>query len=264
MAGSLIVTREDGGVAVVTLDHQERLNSLTTEMLQQLEDAARELGRDADIRVVIITGAGRGFCSGLDLDILAGLPGNTMPEQLDLQEFAARAFLAVRELRVPVIAAVNGAAVGAGMALALAADIRLGSPDASFVAGFTRIGLSAGDLGVSWLLPRVIGPGPAAELVFTGGALDAADAAQLRLLNRIVAEGTVLDAARELAGRIAQNSPSGVRLSKSALRANQEIGSYAAALELENRGQVLATRTEDMVEAIGAFRDKRRPEFRNR
>lgn len=260
---TVVVTTPSEGVALVTLNNPERMNSLTLETLDRLEAVAHELDADAALRAVVVTGRGRAFCSGLDLSVLGTVSGNPTPLQLRLQEGAARPFVAVRDVRVPVIAAVNGPAVGAGISLALAADIRLAGTAAYFGAGFTRIGLSAGDLGVSWLLPRAIGYGAAAELAFTGGQLDAAESARLGLVNRVV-EGDVVDAALELAARIAANSPSAVRLSKSALKANLEIPSYAAAIELENRGQVLATRTEDMAEAITAFREKRAAVFTDR
>ncbi|AYG02655.1 enoyl-CoA hydratase/isomerase family protein [Gryllotalpicola protaetiae] len=260
---TVVVTTPSEGVALVTLNNPERMNSLTLETLDRLEAVARELDADASLRAVVVTGSGRAFCSGLDLSVLGTLSGNPTPLQLRLQERAVRPFVAVRDVHVPVIAAVNGPAVGAGISLALAADIRLAGSAAAFVAGFTRIGLSAGDLGVSWLLPRAIGYGAAAELVFTGGQLDATESARLGLVNRVV-DGDVVAAAVELAARIAANSPSAVRLSKSALKANLEIPSYAAAIELENRGQVLATRTEDMAEAIAAFREKRDAVFTDR
>jgi enoyl-CoA hydratase/carnithine racemase len=163
-----------------------------------------------------------------------------------------------------VIAAVTGPAAGGGLSLALAADIRLASPRARFNAAFVRIGLSAGDLGASWLLPRLIGPAAAAEIAYTGRMVDAAEAERTGLVNRVVPEEGLLDAALEMAKAICRNSPGGVQLSKRALQANMEVGSYAAALELENRGQALLTRTEDMTEALAAFQDGRAPEFRGR
>ena len=162
---------------------------------------------------------------------------------------------------MPVIAAVNGPATGGGLALALAADIRIGSPGARFNAAFVRIGLSAGDLGTSWLLPRLIGPARAAEFAYTGRFIEAEEAERIGLLNRVVPPGDLLDATLELAGQIAANSPGGVQLSKRALQANMEAASYAAALELENRGQALLTRGSDMPEALAAFKEKRAPRF---
>ena len=169
---------------------------------------------------------------------------------------------AVRGMRVPVIAAVNGAArrrrAGAGAGR--------GHPDrlargAKFNAAFVRIGLSAGDLGTSWLLPRLIGPAAAAEFAYTGRLMDAAEAERTGLVNRVVPADELLDSALETAALICANSPGGVRLSKRALHANMEASSFAAALELENRGQALLTRTADMTEALDAFREGRAPRF---
>jgi len=164
-------------------------------------------------------------------------------------------------MRVPVIAAVNGPAAGGGLALALAADIRLAAPEAKFNAAFVRIGLSAGDLGTSWLLTRLIGPAATSEICFTGRLVDAGEALRLGLVNQVSESGALLDQARRLAAAIVSNSPGGVQLSKRALQANLEISSYAAALELENRGQALLTRSTDMPEALAAFKEKRQPVF---
>jgi enoyl-CoA hydratase/carnithine racemase len=251
-------------VLLVTLNRPDRLNAITVQMFAELERLAAELTADRDARVVVITGAGRGFCAGYDLAEAAELPSLTATGMLDRQEQAMRAMVALRDLRVPLIAAVNGPAAGGGLSLALAADIRLAAPTASFTAAFTRIGLSIGDLGASWLLPRIIGPAAAAELAYTGGTLDADEAFRLRLVNRVTEDGDVVGAALELAASIARNSPAGVRLSKRALQANLEIPSYAAALELENRGQTLLTRTDDMGEALQAFIEKRPARFSNR
>ena len=215
---------------VVTLDRPERLNAMTATMFAELEDSARALDREEALRVVVLTGAGRGFCAGYDLADADELAHRGALEMLGLQERAARALAAIRGIRVPVIAAVNGAAAGGGLSLALAADIRLASPRAAFNAAFVRIGLSAGDLGASWLLPRLIGPAAAAELAYTGRMMDAAEAERTGLVNRVVPEDELL----------------------------------AAALELENRGQALLTRTEDMTEALAAFQDGRAPVFKGR
>jgi enoyl-CoA hydratase/carnithine racemase len=163
-----------------------------------------------------------------------------------------------------VIAAVNGPAAGGGMSLTLMADIRLGSPAAKFNAAFVRIGLSAGDLGASWLLPRLIGPSAAAEIGFTGRMVDAEEAESLGLLNRVTGSDDLLDQSLAMARQISANSPGGIRLSKRALQANMEIASFAAALELENRGQALLTRCDDMTEALEAFKAKRAPNFSGR
>jgi enoyl-CoA hydratase/carnithine racemase len=250
-------------VALVTLNRPERLNALTFPTFDELHDLCRRLGSDEATRVVVLTGAGRGFCAGLDLDEAAKLPEMTTPENDAGQEHWGATVLALHRLPQPIIAAVNGPAAGGGLSLALAADIRIASTAARFNAAFVRIGLSAGDLGASWALPRVIGLGRAAELMFTGRFVEAEEAEAIGLVNRIVQPDQLLPSAFELAERIASNSPYGVRLSKRVLQANVDAPSLEAALELENRGQVLATRTEDMREALDAFRAKRQPRFRN-
>src|SRR6266702_247442 len=220
------------GVVVVTLNRPDRYNAMTNTTFDELEQVALALDHEHGCRVVVLTGAGKAFCSGYDLADAVELPGLGALGMLDQQERAARALFAVRGMRVPVIAAVNGAAAGGGLSLALAADIRFASTSAKFNAAFVRIGLSAGDLGASWLLTRLIGPAHASEICFTGRRVAAAEA-------------------------IVANSPGGVQLSKRALQANLEISSYAAALELENRGQALLTRSADMPEALAAFKEKR-------
>ena len=256
--------RPHDGVVLLILDRPDRYNAMTATMFAELESTARLLDREDGLRVVVLTGAGKAFCAGYDLADADKLPGLGALGMLDLQESAARALSAIRGIRVPVIAAVNGAAAGGGLALALAADIRLASPRAKFNAAFVKIGLSAGDLGTSWLLPRLIGPSAAAEFLYTARMIDAAEAERLGLVNRVVAEDELLDAALAMAGQICGNSPGGVRMSKRALHANMEVTSYAAALELENRGQALLTRTSDMTEALEAFRARRAPEFQGR
>jgi enoyl-CoA hydratase/carnithine racemase len=252
------------GVLLVTLNRPERLNAQTNEMFGELERLGLEWRDRHDLRAVVVTGAGRGFCAGFDLDDAEGLADLGALGMLRQQELAARAMLAIRSAPMPVIAAVNGPAAGGGMALALAADIRVGTPASRFNAAFVRIGLSAGDLGTSWLMPRLVGQGRAAEIVYSGRIVEAEEAERFGLLNRIVAPDQLLDEALALATQIAANSPGGVRLSKSALQANMEVSSYAAALELENRGQALLTRTADMPEALQAFKERRQPEFQGR
>jgi len=261
---TLLLESPADGVVQVTLNRPDRLNAMTVLMFDELETVARAVGDDRDIRVVILTGAGKAFCAGYDLDEAEELPTLSALGMLDRQERAARALSAVRGVPVPVIAAVNGAAAGGGMSLTLMADIRLGSPAAKFNAAFVRIGLSAGDLGASWLLPRLIGPSAAAEIGFTGRMVDAEEAERLGLLNRVTGPDDLLDQTLAIAGQICANSPGGIRISKRALQANMEVTSFAAALELENRGQALLTRCDDMTEALEAFKAKRAPNFSGR
>jgi enoyl-CoA hydratase/carnithine racemase len=262
---TLHLDRPREGVVVLALDRPERLNAMTDTMFSELESVMWSLDREPGLRVLVLTGAGKAFCAGYDIADAEELASLGALGMLDLQERAARALAAVRGVRVPVIAAVNGAATGGGLSLCLAADIRLASPRARFNAAYVRIGLSGGDLGASWLLSRLIGPAVTAEFLYTARFMDAAEAERTGLVNRVVPEEEeLLDAALQMAVLICANSPGGVRLSKRAIQANMEIGSYAAALELENRGQALLSRTEDMPEALEAFREGRPPVFTGR
>jgi enoyl-CoA hydratase/carnithine racemase len=258
---TILLEQPSPDVVIARLNRPDRLNAQTNQMFGELEALGLELRDRPDLRALIITGAGRAFCAGYDLgdaDDLVNLGAMGMLRQ---QELAARGLLAIRILPMPVIAAVNGPATGGGLALALAADIRIGSPAARFNAAFVKIGLSAGDLGTSWLLPRMIGPARAAEFAYSGRFMESEEAERVGLLNRVVPQESLIDEALAMAAQIAANSPGGVQLSKRALQANLEVTSYAAALELENRGQALLTRGADMPEALQAFKERRQPQF---
>jgi enoyl-CoA hydratase/carnithine racemase len=256
---TLRVERPVEGVVLLTLDRPARLNALTFTMFAELQSFCDEVSQDEQVRVVVVTGAGRGFCAGLDLDDAATLPDMTLAQMLTGQESWADAIAAFRRLPQPVVAAVNGPAAGAGFSLALAADVRLAAPTAKFNAAFIKIGLSGGDCGSSWMLPRVVGLGHAYEILLTGRMVDADEAARIGLVNRVVPAEDLVTAAVEIARAIADNSPIGVRLTKQVVQINVDAPSLDAALELENRNQVLASRTADMAEALSAFREKRTP-----
>jgi enoyl-CoA hydratase/carnithine racemase len=261
---TMLLERPEPGIAVLTLNRPDRLNAMTMRMFEELMAVPLALKEDFDLRALIITGAGRGFCAGYDLDNISEITELGIREFLKFQELATGGLAAIRGLGVPVIAAVNGAAAGGGLALALAADIRLASPQARFNAAFVKIGLSCGELGSSWTLTRLVGPARAAEIAYTGRFVEAEEAERIGLVNSVVPGDGLMAEALAMAGRIAANSPGGVQLSKRALQANLEISSYAAALELENRGQALLTRGEDMPEALSAFRERRQPNFTGR
>lgn len=259
---TLTLQQVSPGVVVMTLNRPERYNAMTNTMFAELELVARELDRADELRVIVLTGAGNAFCGGYDLADADDLSSLGAIGMLNQQERAARALLALRSVRVPVVAAVNGPAAGGGLALALQADLRLASPEAKFNAAFVKIGLTAGDLGTSWLLTRLVGPAVASEIAFTGRMVYAEEAAHIGLVNSVSEPGKLMDDALAFAEQVVANSPGGVQLSKKALQANMEVGSYAAALELENRGQALLTRSSDMPEALAAFKEKRRPVFK--
>ncbi len=258
---TLLVEPVRDGIVLLTLNRPERLNAITFEMFDEFHELCAELTKDRDARVLVMTGAGRGFCSGLDLDDAEKLPEMSAREMMEGQERWGGSMAAIRELPQPVIAAVNGPATGGGLAVALAADIRLASTEAKFNAAFVKIGLTSGDIGVSWALPRLIGLGRAAEIMLTGRFVDAEEAAAIGLVNRVVASDRLLDAAFGLADQIVSNTPFGVTMSKRVLNLNVDAGSMRSALEVENRGQTLATRGEDFREALQAFREKRTPSF---
>lgn len=253
-----------GDIAVLRMNRPDRMNSQTVKMFTEYNTAALAL-RDSGARALILTAAGeRAFCAGFDLDEIDVITRMGVREFLKFQETATGGIQAIRDLPFPVIAAIHGAATGGGLALALAADIRLIAPTAKFSAAFVKVGLSVGELGTSYNLTRLIGPGRAAEIGFTARMVQAPEAAAIGLANRIVPAADLFDEAVAMARLIVTNSPGGVRLSKRAIQRNMEITSYAAALELENRGQALLTRTEDMPEALAAFKENRPPRFTGR
>jgi enoyl-CoA hydratase len=256
------------GVVQLTFDRPDRLNAMNFALVSDLHDALDEVAADRSCRVVVLTGAGRGFCAGLDLKGTGTAPGaaglGRIPGGLKGQQHIARLVPHLRSLPQPVIAAVNGPAAGGGLALALASDIRIAAASARFNVAFVRIGLSGCDIGVSYLLPRLVGAARAFELMLTGRIIDADEAARIGLVLKVVADGTVVDAALETAALIARNSPFGVQMTKEVMWSALEVGSLQAAIDLENRTQIMTSMTEDMGEAVAAFLAKREPEWKNR
>jgi enoyl-CoA hydratase len=248
------------GVTLLTMNRPERLNALSRELVEDLHAELDAIRADRSIRVVVLTGAGRGFCAGLDLKEPPS--GDGVVGGLDAQERLASLMLKLRALPQPVIAAVNGPAAGGGLALALSSDIRLAAPEARFNVAFVKIGVSGADMGTSHLLPRIVGMGHASELMLTGRLVDADEAARIGLANRVVPAASLLDEAKALAVEIRRNAPFGVRMTKRVLEQNVDAQSLAAAIELENRTQILATQTGEIEEAIMAFLEKREPRYR--
>ena len=253
------------GVTLVTLDRQERLNAMSHELIADLHGALDDIALDRGCRVVILTGAGRGFCAGLDLKGAGTAPGaeglGAVQAGMTSQQHIASLVPKLRSLRQPVIAAVNGAAAGGGFALALASDVRLAAPEARFNVAFVRIGLSGCDIGVSWLLPRLIGASRAFELLLTGRVIDAAEAERLGIVSRVVHDRPVVEAALDVADEIIANSPLGVWMTKEVMWSQLEVASLQAGLDLENRTQIMSTFAGDMREAVAAFLEKRPPDF---
>ncbi|HYC55126.1 MAG TPA: enoyl-CoA hydratase/isomerase family protein [Candidatus Binatia bacterium] len=250
MAEDLLVTENlalvlDGEVAELTLTRPSRLNAMSPALVDDLHACLDLLGRERRVRVVILTGQGRGFCAGLDLQeygnwtITEGL--DSVEGGLAVQERIATIMPRMREVPAPFIAAVNGAAAGGGLALALACDVRYASPAARFSVAFVKLGLSGCDVGVSYLLPRVVGSGHAFEMSLTGRLVDAEESLRIGLVNRVVAAEELMPACRRLAGEICANTRYAVSMTKQVLDRNIDATSLRAAIELENRTQVLGT-----------------------
>src|SRR6201992_1398336 len=256
---TLELTRPADGVAVLTLTRPRQRNAITFQMFDEMHDLLAKVRGDADIRCLIVTGEGEGFCAGLDLDDAEALAKMSANEMMLGQEHWAGAFERFHDLPQAVIAAVNGAAAGGGLGLALAADLRIASEKARFNAAFVRIGLSAGDVGVSWSRPRVVGLGHAAEIMLTGDFFDAYEAERIGLVNRVYPAEELMNEALALADRMASNSPFRLTRTRRVLMTNVDAGSLRSAVEVENRGQTLAPRGQDLSESLGAFREKREP-----
>jgi enoyl-CoA hydratase len=253
------------GVRRITLNRPEKLNAMTVELVQGLHDALAEVAADRSCRVVILTGAGRGFCAGLDLNGYGALDGDAgrgeVQRGFSVQQHIAALIPQLRSLPQPVIAAVNGAASGGGLALVLGSDIRIAAASARFNAAFVRIGLSACDIGTSWLLPRLVGAGRAHELMLTGRIFDAGEAHRIGLVIDVTDDGTLEARVLEEAALILRNTPMGVHMTKEVMWSALEIPGQQAAIDLENRTQIMVSRTRDHVEAMRAFVEKRDPRY---
>ncbi|MEO1064324.1 MAG: enoyl-CoA hydratase-related protein [Actinomycetota bacterium] len=264
----LTITHPLDGVTQITLDRPDRLNAITYDLVEELHQTLRAIRADADCRVVVLTGAGRGFCAGLDLTGYGVVPGTEdqghAQRGLAVQQHIATLVPAFRSLKQPVIAAVNGPAAGGGLAMALASDVRIAAESARFGTAFVRLGLSGCDIGVSWLLPRLIGASRAWELLLTGRVIDSAEAHEIGLTTKVVPDDELLDAAYETAGLIVGNSPFGVWMTKEVMWSNLEVPSLQAGIDLENRTQILAGTTEDSHAAMGSFLSKDPVEYKNR
>lgn len=261
MTTTLTVERRDGGVALVTLRRPDQLNAMSTQMFEDLVAAGAELRADTSVRAVVLTGEGRGFCAGFDRAEMADLAQFGPTEMLRMQDLASSAVLTWHELPQPVIAAVNGAAAGGGFSLALAADVRMASTAASLSAIFVRAGFSAGDLGASWFLPRIVGLGRAAELMVSGRPVDPDEALRIGLVTSLHEPETLVADALASAQKIATYSPVAVRMSLRSLYANVDAPSLRAAAELENRGQSLLSPGPDVAENVAARAEGRAPVF---
>lgn len=256
----LEVTRPRPDVALLTLNRPEKLNALNQALVEDLHAALDALNRDDDCRVVVLTGSGRGFSSGLDLTEPSPSASSTlgMPRAgMRWQERIADLTTKLIRLRQPVIAAVNGPAYGGGFALALASDIRIAGPEARFCTQFIKLGLGGCDIGVSYTLPRVVGSGQAFDLILTARTVPADEALRIGLVSRL-ASGSALDEALAIAETLCGYGKFGVESTKQVLWANLEASGIEAALHVENRSQILASTSGEIAEAAAAFRNRKK------
>ena len=264
MPSQYLLCRVEERIATLTLNRPERLNALGDTLREDLYDAIIQCGTDPNVRVLVITGAGRGFCSGGDVKTMRerDQSGETPSPGSRFAQIRDRVILALRDCPKPVIAAVNGAAAAAGMNLALACDMRIASTAAKFSQSFVKRGLPP-DWGGTYFLPRIVGIAKACELIFTGETIDAAEALRLGIVNAVVAPEALMPETYKLARKIADGPPVAIQGAKRAIYHNQNAD-LRAALEFETFIQIVARETEDVKEGVRAFVEKRAPVFRGR
>ena len=254
----------ESGIGLITLNRPDRLNALSMEMLDDLYALFDHLKGESRVRVLILTGEGRGFCSGADL--VEGETVEDLPEYLlnaahhleGVQKKYSGIVLEMRRLTQPIIAAVNGPAAGGGMSIALAADVILAAPDATFTPSFINIGLAGSEMGSSYFLPRSVGSARAAEILLTGRTVDAREAERIGMVCRVTGDedliGTAIDTARTMLGK----SRIGLMFTKEALTRNLETPSLEVAIELENRGQSILCFTPEFAESVMEFSKRKK------
>lgn len=249
------------GVATITFDRPERLNALTFDIYAQFRDLMHDLRFDDAVKVIVLTGEGRAFCSGGDVyDIIGALLEQDVKGHLDFTRMTGATVFNMRSLDKPIIAALNGMTAGAGAVIALASDLRIASAEASFRFLFTNVGLTGADMGAAYLLPRIVGMGRAAEILFFGDKITAERAHSIGLVNRVVAPDELLPAAQEWASRLAAGPTQALSMTKRMLN-NEWNMDLASALEAEAQAQALMLMGEDHRIFFEAFREKAEPQF---
>jgi enoyl-CoA hydratase len=259
---TLAIARDDG-VVTCTLNRPQALNAMNPQLIEDLHAFLDETATDQSVRIVVLKGAGKAFCAGLDLKEGADV-GQGVAAGMRYQRRVSEIALKMRRAPQVFVACVHGAACGGGFMLALASDIRIGATSARMNAAFIKLGLSGCDVGVSYLLPRVVGASVASELILTGRFIDAERALGLGLISRLVKEEALSAEASALVSELLHTSPLGLRLSKECLNASLDAGSMEAVVAMEDRNQILCTQSADFSEGISAFLEKRAPRFEDK
>ncbi|KTE25740.1 MULTISPECIES: enoyl-CoA hydratase-related protein [unclassified Sphingopyxis] len=263
MNGELLIEAR-GAVEIATLNRPERLNALNEGLVDELNAYFGGLADRKDVRVVILRGAGRGFCAGLDIQEDRSSDETPVLRTLRTQTNIGNIYRKMRACPQPIIALGHGAAAGGGLSLLLASDVRYATPDFRCNAAYIRIGLGGCDMASSYFLPRLVGASLASEMILTGRFIDAERALRAGLVSEIVGQDELLDRGLALADEMLATSPYGLRLSKQALNLNIDAQSLDTAMAIEDRQQVILSVTEDHREALAAFLEKRAPEYRER
>jgi enoyl-CoA hydratase len=259
-----LTTEREGHLLWLTLNRPDALNALSRRMVDELRDFFWGIADDRETRVVVVRGAGRAFCAGLDLKEAGSGDGagrGSVAGFLRGQRHISELVMLMRRAPQPIIAAVHGAASGGGFAIALAADVRVAGASARMNAAFIRLGVSGCDIGVSYFLPRIVGASVASELLLTGDFIDAARAERTGLVSCVVPDGQLEGCARTLAESMLRNAPLALRLTKECLKHSIDAGSLEQAIAMEDRNQALAGGTRDFREGVAAFLQKRPPNF---
>ncbi|MDB2316154.1 enoyl-CoA hydratase/isomerase family protein [Luminiphilus sp.] len=250
-----------GDVHWLTLNRPDRLNAINTQMATELRHYFGDLYQDRSCRVVVMQGAGRAFCAGLDMKDPNGLKGAPFGGGFGFQGHLADVYVKMRRCPQPIISLVQGAASGGGFAFALASDIRVAGESMKMNSAFIKIGLSSCDMGVSYFLPRLVGVTLASEMMLTGRFVDAHRALSIGLVNEVVPDAGLVKAGQVFVDEMLATSPMGLRLTKEGLNMSINAGSLEAAMAIENRNQVLCSGTEDFKEGLQAFIEKRPPRY---
>jgi enoyl-CoA hydratase/carnithine racemase len=256
-----IRVESEGAVDWLTLNRPDHLNSLDWKMIEELSGYFLTVAKSQDIRIIVLKGAGRAFCAGLDLGAAQSTTDLNISSVLSRQHKVSEIVLRMRAAPQPIISLIHGPACGGGFALALAADIRIVGRSARMNAAFIRVGLSACDVGVSYLLPRLVGASVASELMLTGNFIHAERALAVGLASQLVADEDLVEAAAPYVEAMLTTSPLGLRLTKECLRMSIDAPSLEAAVAMEDRNQALCVTGPDFAEGVAAFLEKRRPAY---